>query len=378
MLTLFFLFHYICMETLYELKDITLLPSVKNNGHLTGEIYSVIDKDDNTESYPIFTAPMEAIVGKETVKSYIDHGIRPILPLTEPINLRLEWCQWIFCAFSLSEVKQHFLIQDKRSSRTQFHVCIDAGNGHDIEMLDICKKIKQLYSNQVLVMGGNIGVPEAYVEYCKAGFDYIRVGLNSGSLINRHKYGFHYPMASLLMGIKNIKTSTAVGLPKLTKIIADGGIEQPSDIMKAIALGADYVMIGREFARVLEAQGVVYKKTKVNGKASMEEVNPDTLIGMSGFNARNNCLRRQYFGNTCEETRAKRAGFQSVEDWKKTRPSVRVIDSSWEWIDIDCNLAEWTTDFQMCVYYGFMMTGSKNWLDYQKNVRYGSVLPEVE
>lgn len=366
------------METLYELEEITLLPSVKNKGHLTGERYSVIDNNDNTESYPIFTSPMEAIVGQDSVKAYIDHGIRPVLPLTEPLNLRLEWCQWIFCAFSLSEVKQNFLLQDKRSSRAQFHVCIDAGNGHDVEMFETCKRIKQMYSNQVIVMGGNIGVPETYVEYCKAGFDYVRVGLSSGSLINPSKYGFHYPMASLLMGIKTIKTSAAAGLTNRTKIIADGGIGQPSDIMKAIALGADYVMIGREFSRVVEAQGLVYKKTKSNGKVSMEEVNPDKVIGMGGLEAKMEGLRRQYFGNTCEEIRAKRAGFQNVDDWKKTRPSVRVIDSSWEWIDIDCNLDEWINDFVSCVYYGFMMTGSLSWSDYQNNVRYASISPSIE
>lgn len=361
------------METLYELRDIALIPTIKNTGHVSDGIYSVIDKDDSTESYPIFTSPMEAIVGKESVKSYIDNGIRPILPLTEPLNLRLEWCQWIFCAFTLSEVKQHFLIQDKRGSRSQYHLCLDSGNGHDVEVLETGKKLKQLYSNQVLVMGGNIGVPEAYVEYCKAGFDYVRVGMSSGSLVNRYKYGFHYPMASLLMGIKNIKSSTAVGLPKLTKIIADGGIGQASDVLKAIALGADYVMIGREFARVLEAQGLIYKKSKKTGTTGWEEVNPDSLSGVDGFKLKLECLRRQYFGNTSEETRTKRAGFASVEDWKRTRPVVRVIDSSWEWINIDCTMSEWVQDFQDCAYYGFMMTGSKTWSDYQKNIRYGLI-----
>ena len=65
------------------------------------------------------------------------------------------------------------------------------------------------------------------------------------------EYGFHLPMASLLDKIKLYRRTAAIGLPKTVKIIADGGIKRPSDIIKALALGADGVLICRPFVNMI-------------------------------------------------------------------------------------------------------------------------------
>jgi len=364
------------MENYYELEDITLIPSVTNNGHLGNTAdYSVTDPNDQTgyaRTLPIFTSPSSAIIGKENIKDFVDHGIKPVIPACDPLTERLELCQWVFCAFSMNEVKAEFLNRNRIGGNTQYHICIDSGNGHDQGLINLCGDLKRMYGAQVIVMGGNIGTPEVYSQYARAGFDYMRVGIASGSQVDRGKYGFHYPTASLLEGIKNFKKTGGITLPKQVKIVADGGITCPSDIIKAIALGADYVMIGRDFARVIEAYGPIYKCSKTkSGDFVKDEIDPSTVRGMDGVKAKLNGFSRMYYGNTSPEARAMRAGFQDVESWRRSKPRIKVSDTAWEWIEINANLDEWCKDFEECAYYAFMMTGTRNWNDFKNVIRYG-------
>lgn len=364
------------MEQFYELENVTLLPTTTNSGHLGDKVnFNVIDACDQTgipESLPIFTSPMEAIIGKENAKVFSDSGIKPVLPLTCELSVRLEYCKWIFCAFSMKEVRDNFLRRDMRSVPSQFHICIDAGNGHDTGLLNLGHELRKNYGNQVIIMGGNVGCPEIYTDYARAGFDYMRVGMASGSLVDPYEYGFHLPMASLLDKIKLYRRTAAIGLPKTVKIIADGGIKRPSDIIKALALGADYVMIGHEFARVIEAYGPIYKSSKTaSGDYNLDEIDPSTVQGLPGHRAKMDGLKRQYHGNTSLEMRVLAGGYKSTDDYIKTAPKFRVKDTSWKWVDIDSNLEEWITEFKRCAYYAFMMTGVTGWEDFKRVARYG-------
>lgn len=343
------------MINLYELDEITLLPSATNNGHLGADInYLQTDELDLTgysKTLPIFTLPSPSIVGKSSVKSYSDAGIRSILPSTEDINTRLEYCAWIFCAFTVAEIKRYFL-GNKRNSDSQFHICIDAGNGHDISLLKIGNDLKKIYGNQVLLMGGNIEHPDAYELYSNAGFDYVRVGQAGAHMSNRDKYGFYYPLGSLLNDIKEEKARPKNKTLRPVKIIADGDVYSNSDILKCIALGADYVMIGREFARVLEAEGEIMMKT---GKNEETPIDKSTLPrDMDKYKIKSNCMSRYYKG--CVSTD------QNAGDTK--------FETGWEKISIRLNLQEWIDEFNECAYYAFMMTGAKNWNEYKEKIRY--------
>ena len=363
------------MTTLYELENVVLLPSQLNNGHPGNKIeFRVKDIADITGmavSLPIFTAPMESIVRGLNVETFARQGIKPVLPGSETIDVRMKWCEFIFCAFSLQEVHEIFLQQTPLRSQNQFHICIDAGNGHDKEIFSTAQALRRTYGTQVLLMGGNVGLPEVYKDYSLAGFDYMRVGIASSSLADEDKYGFHYPMASLLSDIKTFQTGGPGKGLKPVKIIADGGIATHSDIIKAIACGADYVMIGRQFAHTVEAAGEIYKREQgqqdiqVN-LGSIQGWNRERLIS-GGLN-----LYRGYYGNTTGEIRAKRGGFGSVSEWEASQTGILVSDTSDKpnWILVDCSLEEWIDDFKERVYYAFMMTGSLGWNEFKKNVRY--------
>jgi len=102
------------------------------------------------------------------------------------------------------------------------------------------------------VIGGNVATPEGALELVKAGADGIKVGMGPGSICTtRIIAGIGVPQISAILEIKKALENKDIG------IIADGGIRFSGDIAKAIAAGADSVMLGGLFAGTEEAPGKV-------------------------------------------------------------------------------------------------------------------------
>lgn len=365
------------MDKLLELSDITLIPREVNDGWGGKKINMFVDSPEEVtginKSLPVFTSPMEAVVGVDNWKLYQDRGIKPILPRTVDLPVRLDACGYIFAAFSIQEVIDNFMNRDMRGSNVQFHICLDSGNGHDTKLLQLGQELRKLYGRQVILMGGNIGNPQTYVGYSRSGFDYVRVGISSGSLVRRNKTGFHYPMASILAAISQIKKANKQQLREV-KVIADGGISSPSDILKAVAMGADYVMIGREFAKLVEGSGTLYKRTTKpdSDQDIVEEIKDySKLMNLSIPELRELELCRQYFGNTSPEMQAIRAGFSDMREWMQGKPKVKVSDSEWTWIHITGTLDSWVNELKECISYGFMMSGATTWSEFKEKILYG-------
>ena len=352
------------MEKLLELDDIGLVPAPLNTGNQESKCdYFVYDQaDGNFKSLPIFTSPMDSVVNEENWRVYYDNLIRPVLPRTSDIKIRLEGCEYIFVAFSIPEVRENFL-QYRRQAPRQFRVCIDSGNGHDIEVFNITKELKRIYGPQILVMIGNIGNPKTYIECCQAGADYVRVGMTSGSLVNDNR-GFHYPMASLLLDIKGIKTSACVGM-KQPAIIADGGISTRQDILKALALGADYVMIGRQFARMVEAAGVMFRTVQDSEGKHEEEILRGAALEMTKEDLKKQEVKRYYAGNTTYQIQAKRDGYSDVHDWSGKR---RPCDAEVTTVRVSYHIGDWLNDLYEIFTYGFTMAGSLKWSEFKTKI----------
>lgn len=352
------------MERLLGLSDIALVPAQLNAGRLEGKYnYSVKDMADGTMSLPVFTAPMDAIVNETNWQVWADNGIRPILPRTSDIKIRLEGCEYIFAAFGLKEIQEYFLAFKRNSSR-QFRVCIDTGNGHDIELLNAAINLRKIYGNQVIIMAGNIGNPKVYIDYCSKGIDFVRVGMTTGSLVDRSKYGFEYPMASMLLDIKGLRNTSCVGL-KHTKVIADGGLYDPTDILKALALGADYCICGRQFAKLVEAAGPIYQRVKDGSGEHHEPVNASEVIKMPKTEMIERKLKRLYAGNTTYDIQARRDGYEDAHDWGGKK---KACDASSKWVDVDENLASWLSRAYDIFAYGFTMAGATTWDEFRTKI----------
>ena len=116
-------------------------------------------------------------------------------------------------------------------------------------------------------MGGNIGNPQTYLLYDRAGFDFLRVGVGSGNgCLTSTNTSIHYPYASLISEISEIKER----FHSHCKIIADGGMSGYSDIIKSLALGADYVMCGRIFAQAAKSNEQVGDALVYRGMSTKE------------------------------------------------------------------------------------------------------------
>lgn len=360
------------MEKLLELEDISLYPSELNNGYqLSKYNYGVMDELDKTTSLPIFTSPSDAVIDHTNWKVWTKEGIRPVLPRTEDINTRLDGCQYIFTAFSLPEVKEHFISRGKRNSNQQFRVCIDCGNGGDIEIFNTSQQLKKIYGPQINIMAGNIGNAKTYIDYCKAGIDYVRLGIASGSLVDYSRYGFYYPMAQLLIDTVGIRNTACAGL-KLTKIIADGGISNVVDILKCIALGADYVMCGRQFVRLIEAAGTIGRKNeKTDQYEEITRAEAEQLLSENG--PKDAKLKRLYCGNTTYEEQARRAGYDNIDDWMDGNGKTKPSDSRTEWVAVTGTLKGWLSDMYDKFNYAFAMSNSVDWKTYKQNIKYGRI-----
>ena len=126
---------------------------------------------------------------------------------------------------------------------------VDSAHGHSKNVIEAIKKIK-IDHPQVDVIGGNVATPEGAIELVKAGADAIKVGMGPGSICTtRIIAGIGVPQITAILRVREALKG------KKVNIIADGGIRFSGDISKAIAAGADSVMLGGLFAGTEEAPG---------------------------------------------------------------------------------------------------------------------------
>ncbi len=136
-------------------------------------------------------------------------------------------------------------------------IVIDTAHGHSKKVLKILSKIKKVV-NKTPICVGNIATGEAASKLYNAGADIIKVGIGPGSICTtRMVAGIGVPQISAIMEVKRALNK------KKIKIISDGGIKFSGDIAKALAAGADAIMMGSIFAGTDESPG---KKFKYKGK----------------------------------------------------------------------------------------------------------------
>ncbi|HKE31894.1 MAG TPA: IMP dehydrogenase, partial [Candidatus Angelobacter sp.] len=128
-------------------------------------------------------------------------------------------------------------------------LAIDAAHGHSSRVIDAIKSIKSRFP-EVDLMAGNIGTHEGACELVKAGADAVKVGIGPGSICTtRMVTGAGVPQITAIAEAARACRDAAV------PVIADGGIKYSGDITKAIAAGANVVMIGSLFAGTDESPG---------------------------------------------------------------------------------------------------------------------------
>ena len=263
-------------EMKYSYNDIAIVPAIKSNVEHRSECNPYTGTLSNS-TLPIFTAPMSTVVNEKNFSLFEENNIIPILPRNFPLKTRIDYLKlgkW--AAVGLQEFEDLFVTNDwDIELYPDVNVLIDIANGHmsKLHKLIYYAKSKYKWNYRFKIMAGNIANPQTYYEMAKAGVDFCRINIGVGEgCITWSNLGTGYPCASLISEIYEIKKKLEHCGEFTPMIIADGGIRNYSDVLKAKALGADYVMIGGLFSKLVEsAAPTFYYQT--DGK-SITEIDP--------------------------------------------------------------------------------------------------------
>lgn len=290
----------------YCYNDISIKPTVISNISSRKECIPYIDYFGENK-LPIFTAPMSSVVGDGNYKKYNKNNIISIIPRNIKLDKRIKLFQqgeWV--AFGLDEFERLFIDNFVYLEHyKEYFILIDIANGHMSRLVDLVKKKNEIYQNKSLhLMVGNVANPETYDILSEAGVDYVRMNIGTGEgCITWSNTGIGYPVASLIDETYKVKLRRDSLNKNSAFIVADGGIRNYSDVIKALALGADFVMIGGLFSKLLDSSAQTYYKNEENGKESkvyLKETDKITINVDGGYTINNdftvNTLYKEFYG----------------------------------------------------------------------------------
>ena len=165
-------------------------------------------------------------------------------------------------------------------------ITVDTAHGHSEGVLQMIRDIRARHAH-LQITGGNIATAEAAEALADAGADVVKVGVGPGSICTtRVVTGVGVPQLTAVMEVAEVTSKRGIGL------IADGGIKQTGDIAKALAAGADAVMMGSMFAGVDESPGetIIFESRKYK-----------TYRGMGSMGAMKRGSKDRYFQDVEED-----------------------------------------------------------------------------
>ena len=339
----------------YSLDEICLIPNTTS----TIEHRSDVNVFTNKNNYPIFTAPMSCIVDSKNYDTLKEHRLNVIIPRSVAWSERLQFLKegaWVAVGFKEAQYIYEHLELEVFTVTNTIRLCIDQANGHMMSLLKLCKDLKDRFGNKLKLMTGNIANPYTYREYAKAGVDYLRASVGTGNVCTTSvQTGMHYPMGSLLIKLNEerdyVRKSIELGAKyaSVPKIVADGGFNRIDQCVKALALGADFVMLGKILAKSEEACGqIVAERNKYGFKS------------------------REYFGMSTEKAQVivNNASLYPVDNFapKHTEGQVKTVD-------VEYKLSEWLGDFEHALRSSMSYASATNLKQYQGHVKYDFMTP---
>lgn len=242
----------------FDYNNILIVPKV--NSDITSRYRDIVLPD----MLPLFTAPMDTVVNYSNKDEFLKNRIQVVLPRT----VSYDWFiageilagktddDGVFVSLGLDDMERRYR-NNFMSFHKNAHILIDVANGHMQKIIDIAREVRRLRPD-IILMVGNIANPESYAWYAKNNcVDYIRVGIGNGNgCLTTKQSGVGYPNASLIQETYQVKQNYIKANPQATRIpaiVADGGMQDYVDVIKALASGADYVMMGSIFNKAFES-----------------------------------------------------------------------------------------------------------------------------
>jgi IMP dehydrogenase len=143
-------------------------------------------------------------------------------------------------------------------------LCIDSSDGYSEWQKDTIEFVRNRYADKAYIGAGNVVDREGFLYLVEAGADFVKVGIGGGSIcITREQKGIGRGQASAVIEVAKARDEYFQKTGIYVPICSDGGISQDYHVTLALAMGADFVMMGRYFARFDEAPG---RKLRINNQ----------------------------------------------------------------------------------------------------------------
>src|SRR3989304_191908 len=235
--------------------DISLIPTEVSRIKFRNEASTECNFLGLDLAVPVISSPMDTVTGIDMEMALTDLGCLGILnrfdsSLKEVLNGNgdTKKIRGVSVALNTPMPDIEKLVEKK------YVICIDTANANNNEVLNKTEEIKKKFDVKLIV--GNIAHGKSLSQLESAGADAVRVGIGSGSVCTTSiQTGIGIGQVSSLLNVYYAKEKSKLKI----KIIADGGIKSSGDVAKAIALGADVVMLGRMLAGTRETPGEVIK-----------------------------------------------------------------------------------------------------------------------
>ena len=238
---------------------------------------------DLSFSIPVMSSPMDTITERQMIYSLdklgglgIVHRYNTIPEQAKIVHsTHADGAQNIGAAIGVSG---DYLERSKAVVMAGANVlCVDIAHGHHALMKNALKCLRSLFDESVYIIAGNVATLEGFNDLSDWGADAIRVGIGGGSICStRIQTGHGVPtLQSVMDCAKSDRNAT---------LIADGGIKTSGDIAKAIAAGADFVMLGSMLSGADETPGDVLTVPEILGGKQVYS-NYKTYRGMASVEA---------------------------------------------------------------------------------------------
>jgi IMP dehydrogenase len=244
--------------------DVLLVPQFSDiTSRKDIELISCLDKNHRFR-LPVISSPMDTVTGSKMARTMSDLGGLGIIhrynTITDQVTmvekaLALEYPEGNEVVGVAVGVSGDYLERASLAARAGAKViCVDIAHGHHTLMRHALKTLRNTLGNSVHIMAGNVATLEAFNDLSDWGADSIRVGIGGGSICStRLQTGHGMPTLQSVIDCSRSDRNTT--------LIADGGIRTSGDIVKALAAGADFAMLGSLLAGTEEAPGeAIYDK----------------------------------------------------------------------------------------------------------------------
>ena len=216
---------------------------------------------------PIISSPMDTITESSMAISMAKHGGLGVIHRYNTIKQQCEMVLDIRDYYeqtsnsSVNNISAAVGVAGDLKERAKFLFdsgvrifCIDIAHGHHALMEKAVKYLKDKFGEEISIIAGNVATPDGFVALSYWGADAVRVGIGGGSICStRIQTGHGIPTFQSVIDCRDNADAA---------IIADGGIKTSGDIVKALAAGADFVMLGSILAGTTETPGEIFQNNE--------------------------------------------------------------------------------------------------------------------